>query len=197
MCARYDAIAKEDHSHVATAEQREDMKTDGYWYSTSKGKTVRRTNVKTTQKPSKSKRDHTKKLKERGSKSTPVNKFDNEQISRSPGTLKDLNVLTQRLAGSGTPRIHQQAHLRRHQVGMNRDFFILLPIAMCFAYFQWRILCKRRGGVNTAPIPRTRRTSAHVTSLAWLKVTFASHETVIFTSSTPCLMRSRCCSRLA
>ena len=33
--------------------------------------------------------------------------------------------------------------------------------------------------------------------IAWLKVTFVSHKIVIFSSSTPCFMRNRCCSRLA
>ena len=41
FCAHSDAIAKEDHSYVATAEDRKDMSIDGYWYSTAKGKTVR------------------------------------------------------------------------------------------------------------------------------------------------------------
>ena len=40
------------------------------------------------------KEDYKKKLKDRGRKSTPVNKFDNEQISRFLGAAKDLNVLT-------------------------------------------------------------------------------------------------------
>ena len=47
------------------------MKIDGYWYSTAKGKTVRWTNVNTTQKPPKSKSGYTKNLKDRGRRSTP------------------------------------------------------------------------------------------------------------------------------
>ena len=124
---------------------RKDMKMDGYRYSTAKGETVRWTNM-----------NYKKKLKDRGRRSTPVNKFDNEQISRSLGTAKDLNELTQRLAGSGTLRIHHQAHLHRggdhqtnggmHGVGLNSDFFIFskAPSARCFAYRQWRFPCKRR-----------------------------------------------------
>ena len=74
------------------------------------------------------------------------------QKSRSPGTAKDLNVLTQTLAGSGTPRTHQQAHFHRggnhqtnggrHAVWMNSDF--LIPNARCFSHRQWRFPCKRR-----------------------------------------------------
>ena len=62
--------------------------------------------------------------------------FDSDQGNHSPGTMKALSVSTQRLAGGGTPRIHQQALLLRdgnrlggnlvhghgHQVGMNSDF---------------------------------------------------------------------------
>ena len=33
--------------------------------------------------------------------------------------------------------------------------------------------------------------------LAWLKVNFVYDNTTVFTSSTPCLMRNRCCSRCA
>ena len=88
----------------------------------------------------------------------PVSKFDSDQVKHSLGTMKALSVSTQRRAGSGTPRTHQQAlllgrqpgnHLRggnllrggKHQVGMN---IFSIPDSRCFAYKQWRFPCRRR-----------------------------------------------------
>ena len=50
-------------------------------------------------------------------------KFDSDQINHSLGTTKALNASTQRQAGSGTTRSHQQALLLRHQDGVNDNFF--------------------------------------------------------------------------
>ena len=94
---------------------------------------ARRTNVKTTTKPSKSKSDHTKSLAKITRDSIPVGKFDNDQVNDSPGTVEDLHESTRKLDGNGILLQPHQARLRcggehhlkngdKHQVGMNSDF---------------------------------------------------------------------------
>ena len=64
--------------------------------------------------------------------SIPVSKFDNDQVKRSPGTMKELKKSTPKLDGDGIFLQPHQAHLRRggnrlknggrQGVGMNSEF---------------------------------------------------------------------------
>ena len=138
--------------------------------------------------------------------STSVNKYDNEQISRSLGSAKDLNVLTQRLAGSGTHRIHQQVHLHRggnhhtdggrHGFRMNSEFF--------FEKKQLQAVSLSGNGDSlvsdgvckhyTNPTHMSHCSTREFSRVAQGNILCLS-KIVIFTSSTPRLMRNRCCSR--
>ena len=65
---------------------------------------------------------------------------------------------------------NHQTNCGRHGVGMDSVFF--WPNWVVFRWQAMAIPLKATGGVNTTPIPRTRRNSAHVILLAWLKTWF-------------------------
>ena len=65
---------------------------------------------------------------------------------------------------------NHQTNCGRHGVGMDSVFF--WPNWVVFRWQAMAIPLKATGGVNTTPIPRTRRNSAHVIFLAWLKIWF-------------------------
>ena len=138
---------------------------------------ARWTNVKTTTKPSKSKSDHMKSLVKVTQDFIPVSNFNNDQVNQSPGTMKELSVSTQRLAG-----VRRGG---RHQVGMNSDFSFN-PRVKVFRLQAMAIPLKATEGVTTTPNPRTLRTPTHVIFLAWLKTwaiestrIVVSHKTVV------------------
>ena len=99
-------------------------------YSTVQVRTARWTNVKTTTKPSKSKSHHTKRLAKVTQDSIPVNNFDNDQVNHSLGTMKELREC----------RLQNWMEMVSLTV-----IFLSIPVSRCFAYRQWRYLCRRRG----------------------------------------------------
>ena len=79
--------------------------------------------MKTTQNPSKSKSDYTNELKDPGRKSTPVNKFHNEQISRSPAG-KEVGGLTSlcavdHMGNDGLKEICAVEEIKRINIGVD------------------------------------------------------------------------------
>ena len=143
--AGLDEIAAKDHSYIAAAAKRTGPKGP-------------MNHLKKYQEAKRIKFYFFKSLAKLTQDFIPVNMFDSDQVNQSPGTMKALSVSTQRLAGGGIPRIHQQVLLLRdgirlrggnvlrggrHQVGMNSDFSFI-PSVKYFAYKQWRFPCKRR-----------------------------------------------------
>ena len=58
--------------------------------------------------------------------SIPVNKFDNDQVNQSLGTVKELKVLSPKLYGNGIflqphpDRLRRGVNGARHRVGMRK-----------------------------------------------------------------------------
>ena len=178
FCARYDAIAAEDHSFFATSAERNRRENAWVLVLNSSGPNGPMNQREDYHEAIKSKSDCTKSLVKVTQDSIPVNKFDNDQVNHSLGKEKELNESTPRLDGNGILLQPQQARLRRggnhqtsggmHGVGMNSDFSFN-PSVKVFRLQAMAIPLQATGVVNTTPIPGTRPTSAHVIFLVWLK----------------------------
>ena len=106
LCARFDPIAAEDHSYIATTAER--SRNENSW------KLVRTLwiNETITKKLKEVKRDSMRSMERATPESIPKIKFDNDEVNILLGPKKVLSVSTPKRFGGGTT-IHQQAlHLQ-------------------------------------------------------------------------------------
>ena len=149
FCAHYDEMAKEDHSYVAAAEERKRREKSWVLAINSQGK-----------------------MSGEGTrKSTPANKYGKERINRSQDPAKEQNESTRKLVSfySLVQLVFIVVAITRQASSWDEQCFFFSPTCRVFRLQAVAILLQATWSVNTTPIPRTRRTSAHVIFLAWLK----------------------------
>ena len=151
FCARYDAVAAEDHSHIATQAERNRNKISWKLVLNTSGKNGP---VDQRNDYQEAKRTHERLHEEHGKGntrlSTPRIKFDNDEVNHLLGPKRVPSVSTPKRVGGRTtihqqvlhPQVGKQLHGGNLHHGMSDIFCWTRGV---FAYRQWRFFCKRRG----------------------------------------------------